>query len=96
MGRPIHSSHSITYYRGVIYCNRCGYYSSGGSVRYLRDPCVLKPADSQMRLLKRMRDGLYPTTQGEWPMLDEHQAPGFILTHLINGQLAEATPYPRW
>ena len=96
MGRPIHSSHSITYYRGVIYCNRCGYYSSGGSVRYLRDPCVLKPAESQMRLLKRMRDGIYPTSTGDWPMPDQTQAPGFLLTYLINGQLAEVTPYPKW
>ena len=96
MGRPIHASHSITYYRGVIYCNRCGYYSSGGSVRYLRDPCVSQPPESQLRLLRRMRDGIYPTSTGAWPMPDQTQAPGFLLTYLINGEMAEVTPYPRW
>ena len=65
-------------------------------MRYLRDPCVLKPAPSQARLLKRMREGIYPTSDGDWPMPDQHQAPGFLLTHLINGQLAEVTPYPKW
>ena len=96
MGRPIHPSHSISYYRGVVYCNRCGYYTSGGRVDYLRKECVLKAAPSQARLLKRIRDGIYPTSTGEWPQPDQTQAPGFLLTYLINGQLAEVTPYPKW
>ena len=95
-GRPIHPSHSITYYRGVIFCNHCGYYSTGGSVRGLRDTCRLKPLVSQSRLLKRMWKGLFPVSSQDWPEPEDHQIPGYIVTHLIDDELARPTPYPEW
>jgi len=94
-GKPVHPSHSIVYYRGVIYCNHCGYYTTGGSVRKLQGPCM-KPPASQVRLLRRMKEGIFPVAQQDWPMPHEQQVPGHLLPHVINGESAEETPYPLW
>ena len=95
-GRAIHPSHSITYYRGVIYCNHCGYYTTGASVRKLQSLCLLKPPASQVRLLKRMKAGVFPLAHQDWPMPHEQQVPGHLLPPVVNGEFAEEAPYPLW
>ena len=95
-GKPVHPSHSIVYYRGVIYCNHCGYYTSGGSMRKLSSECRLKPLKSQLRLLNSMKEGIFPIPHRDWPMPPEQQIPGYLMPHVVNGEYTEATPYPKW
>ena len=93
-GRCVHPTHSLVYYRGVLYCNHCGYYSSGARVAHLADACVLKPLPSQLRLLKRMRQGIYPLASSDWPLPDECQTPSGLLPFLSEEQAAAMYPQP--
>ena len=43
-----------------------------------------------------MREGLFPLSNHEWPMPEDQQIPGYIVTHLIDDELAKPTPYPEW
>ena len=75
MGKVIHPSHSITYYRGVVFCNRCGYYSTGKRLDNLASRCELKILPSQVRIRDSLRDGKLPSQIKAWPRADEPQAP---------------------
>jgi hypothetical protein len=77
-GRSIHGSHCITWKRGLLYCSKCGYYTTG-VVRNLGLPCPMKPPNpAQGRMLTRIGKDLFPTTDGKWPLPHEVKVPSFF------------------
>jgi len=89
--KPIHGSHSLTAYRGLIYCNRCGYYTTGGRVCRLAVRCGMKPDGAKEpkghpghKMLKRIRQGKPPV--GKWPRPGEWQCPQDLVPHWVNGK----------
>ena len=81
-GVDVHNTHQLRWLRGIIYCSKCGYYSSY-RVRSLSLPCkMMAPKRGSPRLLrlKRMEQGLHPTLS-TLPTGD-HQAPATLTPHL--------------
>ena len=91
-GRRIDPTHRLVYYRGVLYCNHCGYYSSGARVSKLAKPCLLKPRPSQKPILNRMRQGLPPLASCNWPLPDECKTPSELLPFLSEEQAIAMYP----
>ena len=94
--RPIHGSHSLTAYRGLVYCNRCGYYTTGKRGCRLAVRCGMKPDGAKepkgfpgLQVLKRIRAGRPPT--GQWPRPDEWQCPQDLIPYLSSGQQPDHT-----
>ncbi len=57
-----HSSHIIHYSDGILWCNRCGRYTSR-IPRSLREECPRRPlSEAGQNVLNRLRRGLPPTT----------------------------------
>ena len=83
-GRVIHYSHRLMWYRGITYCLHCGYYSQGLRVSKLAKRCRMKPAHSQLPLLKRMKAGMAPTNRG-WPKPEEEQCPSLFRPYVAYG-----------
>ena len=56
--RRMHATHILMSTGPLIWCRRCGYYSSGGRVDKLRFPCAGVPANASCRaLLNRFLKG---------------------------------------
>ena len=91
-GRCIHPTHRLVFYRGVLYCNHCGYYSSGARVSLLSEKCRLKCRKSQKPILKRMRAGIPPLASSNWPLPDECQTPSGLLPFLSEEQATAMYP----
>ena len=69
LGRAIHRTHHIQYYRGCIYCNKCGARSAVYPSQALSDACLMRPLSPRVqRRLKSMRKGVWPDPPGDWPM----------------------------
>ena len=66
-GHPIHYTHRLKWYRGVLYCAKCGAYSIT-RVRKLRNVCLLKPHPTMRRVLNNFKDGVFLFPGGDWPM----------------------------
>ena len=61
-GKTIHATHHLAWYRGILYCLRCGCYSEL-RVRLLSNICKMKPSGVQAAHgLKRMKEGLHPVS----------------------------------
>ena len=73
-GKIIHYSHRLMWYRGIVYCLHCGYYSRGLRLGHLWKRCRMKPKASQAPVLKRIKRGVPPTDTG-WPLPLEAQSP---------------------
>ena len=84
MGKVIHPSHSISYYRGVVYCNRCGYYSTGKRSMHLSTGCGMSVRPSQVVIRDSLREGRCPSQIGRWPRADEPQAPDEIRPWVVS------------
>ena len=80
-GNIIHRAHALQFYRGCIYCNKCGARSARHFAPALGAVCRMKPtSESVARRLKRMRRGIWPDAGSDWPMPAHAQAPtGFLL-----------------
>jgi hypothetical protein len=62
LAQRVHASHQIAETEGVIWCCRCGAYARR-VLRSLRWQCVEAPPTQGFRAaLKRLKDGLPPTT----------------------------------
>ena len=81
LGRAIHISHHLQYYRGCIYCNKCGARSAKHPSPALSTQCLLRPLSPRVqRRLNSMLRGIWPDPPGDWPLPPHAQAPsGFIL-----------------
>jgi ribonuclease HI len=71
--RGVHQSHSLTHYRGVWWCARCGSYSSMGAdtnskVRGLARPCRGGCTTMGASVLRRLRSGRTPIAGMLWPL----------------------------
>lgn len=77
-GKVVHPTHSVYFYRGVVYCNRCGYITTGGRIQHLGVPCRMRLLESQRRVLKGMREGKAPGGK-PWPMPDDDQCPSGLI-----------------
>ena len=84
MGKVTHPSHSITYYMGVVYCNRCGYYSTGKRSMHLSTGCGMSVRPSQVVIRDSLRQGRCPSQIGRWPRADEPQAPDEIRPWVVS------------
>ena len=80
---------------GMIYCNRCGYYTTGASVRRLAVKCGMKPDGAKepkgnpgLQVLKRIRPGKPP--MGRWPRPDEWQCPQDLVPYLAMGNQSDS------
>jgi ribonuclease HI len=66
-GKSVHASHHLAWYRGLLYCLRCGCYSEK-RVRLLAESCKMMPSGAPAaKGLKRIKEGLHPisgTPQG--------------------------------
>ena len=71
-GSPIHHSHDLWFYRGLVYCNLCGFFAAQ-AVRKLKQPCgdnlVEVPAPQGKDNLSRIRMGVLPRAVKEWPYI---------------------------
>ena len=74
-GVSVNPSHRLRWYRGVLYCLRCGAYSVT-RVRTLASPCKMKT--STEGCLRRIRDGKFPNPKGHWPLPEGEQLPAHI------------------
>jgi len=65
--KAIHHSHDMYIFRGLSYCNRCGYIATN-QVRALSDRCV-EPKRNGKNVLKHIRQGMVPPSikLGKWP-----------------------------
>ncbi len=64
MAATCHYTHSLTTQRGILWCTRCGAYTTR-QPRALKDRCPMKPASAAAAtILRRLRRGLNPTTAG--------------------------------
>jgi hypothetical protein len=65
--KAIHHTHDMYIYRGLSYCNRCGYIATN-QVRALSDQCV-EPRRNGQNVLKHIREGKVPPSLklGKWP-----------------------------
>ena len=65
--KPIHHTHDMYIFRGLSYCNRCGYIATN-QVRALSDRCV-EPRRNGKNVLKHIREGKVPpsTKLAKWP-----------------------------
>ena len=81
LGREIHSSQKLQYYRGCIYCSSCGARSATNPSPALSVACLLRPLSPRVqRRLKSMLKGVWPDPPGDWPLPLHFQAPnGFVL-----------------
>ena len=74
-GQLLHHSHDIHLYKGLAFCNNCGFIA-GHSVRKLRQPCGQDlpefPTKAGRTNLKRLRSGLLPCNTPAWPAEDAH------------------------
>ena len=87
-GKRIHPSHTICYYRGIVYCSSRGYLTTGARVQHLRVQCRMKCLPSQRRVLKGIRDGKSPCPGGEWPLPEDEQCPQALIPFQIRGTYA--------
>ncbi len=64
MATACHYTHDLTVQRGIMWCTRCGAYTTR-QPRALKDRCPTKPASAAAAtILRRLRRGLNPTTAG--------------------------------
>ena len=75
-GNGLDPSHRLAWHRGVIFCWRCGAYSTGGRVGNLIRLCPPKPTLKQGRQLGLIRQGKSPTPDGVWPLPEDEFPPG--------------------
>ena len=69
-GTTIHSTHRISWYRGIYWCRRCGSFAIT-TPRNLRRACE-GPTTSGRKTLGRLQRGLTPRSDVRWPGPDEH------------------------
>ena len=61
-GKRIHAPHHLAWYRGILYCLKCGCYSEV-RVKSLSDQCKLNPSGANaLSGMNRMKAGLHPRT----------------------------------
>ena len=74
-GSLLHYSHDLYLYKGLAFCNNCGFVA-GHSVRKLRQPCgqdlTEVPTQAGRANLKRLRAGLLPNNTPAWPADQAH------------------------
>ena len=89
LGRVLHQSHNIVFYRGVVYCLRCGYYTTGGRAHHLATQCCVKSCKTkaykaQEARLRRIRRGKCPRPGG-WPAPEGEVTPTGLVPFVIKG-----------
>jgi hypothetical protein len=62
----IHITHQLCYFRGVVFCLKCGSYSAGVAV-HLKHGCSLHTLPGTANQLKRLRHGDTPHATFKWP-----------------------------
>ena len=72
-GKSVHASHHLAWYRGILYCVRCGCYSET-RVRLLGDKCRMKPSGTKAANgLRGIKEGLPPISGT--PQAQTHDLP---------------------
>ena len=61
----LHASHALRVFRGLYYCNRCGYYASKAPTR-LKLPCEGFGRTGRA-VLARIHSGVLPPGLANWP-----------------------------
>ena len=63
-----HGSHSLDYFRGILFCISCGVYTASGHRKYhIKRLCPGRPTRSGKALLDAIRDQRLPPSFWEWP-----------------------------
>ena len=90
--KVIHGSHSLSYYRVLVYYTECGYHTSGGSLVRLAEPCGVNGVRaSALASLRHIKQGHPPG--GRWPLPDEWQAPAGLMTFIIRDDYADLSSF---
>ena len=77
----LHESHRLRYNRGIVFCDKCGYYTQGNRTDNLRDPCKGRTTSAPVKSrLLRMQGGDHPINNGKWP-LETYKA--VIMPHIM-------------
>jgi hypothetical protein len=77
-GKSVHASHRLAWYRGLLYCLRCGCYSEK-RVRLLAQPCKMKPSGAPAANgLKRIKEGLHPISGTPQGFTNTGPPPSFV------------------
>ena len=67
-GRVLHATHKMAHKRGIIWCTRCGVWSTSAP-RGLREPCNGIPTRAGLGVIRRVRRGLTPIPRlADWPL----------------------------
>ncbi len=84
--QQVHASHVISVRAGVIWCNRCGCYTTRWP-RALKAECKGYPVgEAQQNVLRRLLQGLPPTTAGYFDRVrDEEEAAAPAPTGSVSG-----------
>ena len=86
-GSIIHRSHSLVYYRGVLYCSLCGNMAVT-KVDLLTKGCLLKPKNAAAYYrLKNFKQGKYLSGQ-QWPLALDFQTPMGLVPFLEYDRVA--------
>ena len=67
-GEALHNTHKLATHRGLVWCWRCGLYTTGTQVVKLKDPCHGPGTTARQRILGRLRSGMTPKAEVEWPL----------------------------
>ena len=89
LGRVLHESHNLVFHRGVVYCLRCGYYTTGGRAQNLATQCYVRSRTSkafkaQCLRLRSIRRGNCPRAGG-WPASEGEVTPSGLVPFVIRG-----------
>ena len=60
------SSHELCSFKGIVYCNICGAYSTK-KCRLLNAQCKLHPTIFSERALGKLKSGVLPSDNASWP-----------------------------
>ena len=77
-------SHTLGYHRGLSYCWKCSYYTSGRKLSYLRDDCKKGMTKQQTERMNRIRRGLPPVPDLEWPLEEGVSIPRCMVSVLAD------------
>ena len=67
LGVQVDASHQFGLKRGLLWCWRCGLFSAT-VVKGLSKACKRRPTSGSTQVLERLKRGLTPTPQVEWPL----------------------------
>ena len=74
-GHILHATHKMAHKRGIVWCGRCGVWSTSAP-RGLREPCYGIPTRAGQAVLRRLKRGETPIARmTDWPLPSDAAPP---------------------